>query len=405
MLQKDYPLLSKKINNKNLIYFDSSCTYLKNINTINEVNRYYTDYSCCSGDRESSYLWSLLQEEIDNTRAQCSKFIWAQKNDFIVFTSWTTDSINRLIFSIDESKIKNIITSDLEHNSNYLPQFEYSKTKNINFVCFKYKDILDLDILETKLEKITWWFLLCFTHCSNIIWSNFDLQWISELVHKYWWHILVDDAQFIAHNRENVVLNNIDFLAFSAHKIWWPTWIWVLYVKFWSENIIKYSSKIWWGTIINLNNEKVEYKKLPYFLEWWVQNFWWILWLKWCINYYNKISYEKINIHINILVKHFWNKFYENNLDNYFEILSLGNSLIITLKPKNFNVIDFHWYCNYFLDEYIISFRTWTMCADNYVNNYLNWDKNIMRLSFWVYNTTEEIDVLIISILKYIRDI
>lgn len=405
MLQKDYPLLSKKINNKNLIYFDSSCTYLKNINTINEVNRYYTDYSCCSGDRESSYLWSLLQEEIDNTRAQCSKFIWAQKNDFIVFTSWTTDSINRLIFSIDESKIKNIITSDLEHNSNYLPQFEYSKTKNINFVCYKYKDILDLDILETKLEKITWWFLLCFTHCSNIIWSNFDLQWISELVHKYWWHILVDDAQFIAHNRENVVLNNIDFLAFSAHKIWWPTWIWVLYVKFWSENIIKYSSKIWWGTIINLNNEKVEYKKLPYFLEWWVQNFWWILWLKWCINYYNKISYEKINIHINILVKHFWNKFYENNLDNYFEILSLGNSLIITLKPKNFNVIDFHWYCNYFLDEYIISFRTWTMCADNYVNNYLNWDKNIMRLSFWVYNTTEEIDVLIISILKYIRDI
>lgn len=405
MLQKDYPLLSKKINNKNLIYFDSSCTYLKNINTINEVNRYYTDYSCCSGDRESSYLWALLQEEIDNTRAQCSKFIWAQKNDFIVFTSWTTDSINRLIFSIDESKIKNIITSDLEHNSNYLPQFEYSKIKNINFVCFKYKDILNLDILETKLEKITWWFLLCFTHCSNIIWSNFDLQWISELVHKYWWYILVDDAQFISHNRENVVLNNIDFLAFSAHKIWWPTWIWVLYIKYWSENIIKYSSKIWWGTIININNEKVEYKKLPYFLEWWVQNFWWILWLKWCINYYNEISYEKINTHINILVKYFWNKFYENNLDNYFEILSLDNSLIITLKPKNFNVIDFHWYCNYFLDEYIISFRTWTMCADNYVNNYLNWDKNIMRLSFWVYNTTEEIDVLIISILKYIRDI
>ena len=405
MLKKDYPLLSKKVNNKNLIYFDSSCTYLKNINTINEVNRYYIDYSCCSGDRESSYLWALLQEEIEDTRSKCIKFIWGQKNDFIVFTSWTTDSINRLIFSIDESKIKNIITSDLEHNSNYLPQLEYSKTKNINFNCFKYKDILDLDILENKLRKINWWFLLCFTHCSNIIGSSFDLQSISKIVHKYWWYFLVDDAQYIAHNRENVLLNYIDFLAFSAHKIWWPTWIWILYVKSWSEDIIKFSSKIWWGTIINLDNEKVEYKKLPYFLEGWVQNFWWILWLKWCINYYNEISYEKINTHINVLVKHFWDKFYENNLDNHFEILSLDNSLIITLKPKSFNVIDFHWYCNYFLDDYIISFRTWTMCADNYVNNYLKWDKNIMRLSFWIYNTNEEIDILINTITQYIKDI
>lgn len=405
MFRKNYPLLSKKINYKNLIYFDSSCTYLKNITTINGINRYYNEYSCCSWDRESSYLWSLLQEEINETRRNCSLFLWWNKNDYIVFTSWTTDWINKLIYSLDESKIKDVITSDLDHNSNFLPQLEHTKSKNINFHCFKYGDILDLDILDNKLKKLDWWFLLCFTHCSNIIWLNYNIKLISDIVHKNWWYILVDDAQYIAHNREDVILNNIDFLAFSAHKIWWPTWIWVLYIKSWSDNIIKYSSKIWGWTVIKLNNEKIEYKKLPFILEWWVQDFWWILWLKSCIDYYNDIWYENISNYMKDLVNYFWKNFHENNLKDYFEILSLENSLIVTLKPIKFNAIDFNQYCNYFLDDNIISFRTWTMCADNYVNNYLNWDNNIMRLSFWIYNTNQEIDILITTISQYIKDI
>lgn len=401
MYKKHFPILNKKINWKSLIYFDSACSYLKNYKTLESINRYYTDFSCCSWDRESSYLGSLLLKEITDTRNNIKKNIWAKKDDYIVFTSGTTDSINKLIFSLDDTKIKTIITSDLEHNSNFLPQLEYSKQKNIDFKVFSYKDILNLEKLEDKLKQLKQPFLLCFTHSSNIIGWNFDIKNISELVHKYGWYILIDDAQYITHNKEDVIKNDIDFLVFSAHKIWWPTWIWILYIKKWLEHFIKYSNKLWWWTIKNINKLQVNYKTLPYFLEWWVQDFAWILWLDWCIDFINEIWYENINNYIKDLVAYFWEKFYKNKLDNYFEILSLKESLIVTLKPKNFNVIDFHGYCNYFLDDYIISFRTWSMCADNYVNNYLHREKNIMRLSFWIYNDKDEIDIFINNLIKY----
>lgn len=393
MYKKYFSILNKKINQKKLIYFDSACSYLKNNFTIKWINNYYKDYSCCSGDRWTSFLWTQLLEKINKCRKSVKKFINANIDDYIIFTSWTTDSINKLIFSINKKQIHTIITSDLEHNSNYLPQYEYSKQYNIDFKIYSYKDILDYEKLEKKIKKIKPWFLFCFTHSSNIIWYNFNIKDISNLVHKYWGYILVDDAQYIAYNKEDVEENNIDFLVFSAHKMWWPTWIWILYIKKWAEKILKNSNQVWWWTIKKIDSFVPIYKWFPYFFEWWVQNFAWILWLHESIKFYKNIWVDNINKYVTNLSEYFWKKFDKNDLNNEFKIISDKSSAIITLKPLNFNSIDFHLYCNYFLKNHIISFRTWTMCVDNYINTYLDKNINIFRLSFGIYNTKKEIDI------------
>ncbi len=223
------------------------------------------------------------------------------------------------------------------------------------------------------------------------------------MVHKYGGYILVDDAQYIAHNKENVLDNGIDFLAFSGHKLWWPTWIGVLYIKKWTESLLKYSSKVWWWTIKSITDTEVLYKSLPYFLEWWVQDFAWILWLASCIKFIENISKEEIHTYMNLLVQYFRVLFFNNNLSDFFDVVSWEGSLVITLIPKKFNVIDFHQYCNYFVEDFIVSFRTWTMCADNFLNHYLSKNTNVMRLSFWIYNTKQDIEIFFIILLEYIH--
>lgn len=402
-----FPILSKEIEGKKLIYFDSACTYLKNKVSFKWEKDYYMNFSCCSWDREPTYLWSLLYEKITNTRNKTLDFIWASKDDIIIFTSSATDSINRLIFSLDEAKIKTLVVSDLEHNSNYLPQKELSKLKNIKFKMFSYKDIINLDVLEKKLKNLKWAFLLSFTHSSNVIWWNFDIRKISDVVHKYGGYLLVDDTQYITYRKENAVMNEIDFLVFSSHKLWGPTGLWILYINNKVKELVKYSSKVWWWTIQKIKDDWiVMYKPLPDFLEWWVQNFMWILWFNEVLRFLIKTNMSNITNHVLSLTKYFLNKFYCLNLWKYLRVVSYEESSLVTLQWINwFNVIDFLQYCNYFIPNYFVAFRTWTFCADVFINKYLNWDKNLMRISFWIYNTRGEIDIFFNILLDYIKKI
>ena len=405
MYKKYFPSLSERINWKKLIYFDSACSYLKNIKTIEWINLYYNKFSCCSWDRESSYLGSLLANEISIARQKTKEFIWAADGDYIVFTSSTTDSINKLIYAIDEKKINTFIVTDVEHNSNFLPQYEYSKLRNIDFNIFPYKDIFNIKKLDRELSKYKEPFLFCITHSSNILGGINDIKTIASIVHKNWGYILVDDAQYICHHKENVMLNNIDFLAFSGHKLWWPTGIGILYIKKSCEDLIKYSQKVWWWTIKYYKDNIPYYKLLPDFLEWWVQDFSAIMWFSACIDFLKDMSYEKIEKYISELNEYFWKQFNDKKMWDAFEVLNLPDSHIVTLSPKYFNAQDFHQYCNYFIDDYVVSFRTWTMCADNYVNKYLNWNTNIIRLSFWIYNNKKDIESFMNIISYYLKSI
>ena len=384
---------------------DAACTYIKNQATIDGVNRYFLEYSCCSGDRESSYLGSLLQAEIDSTRKLLKRFINAHEEDYIIFTASTTDGINKVISSLQEnSEISTIIVSDLEHNSNFLPQREWSKKKGFDFQICPYKEVLDLVLLEQHLSSLGKGFLFCFTHSSNIIWWNFPIKAIASIVHKYHGYLLVDDAQFVSYHREDVIDNGIDFCVFSAHKLGGPTGIGVLCVQKDAARLLTYSQQLWWGTVREIVNQIPTYKDLPYFFEWGVQNFSWILGLKDCVEYIESQGMEVIQNYIEELSRYFFASFQKWDFGIHLEVISLPDSSVISMVPKTFNAIDFHQYTNYFDEEYIVAFRTGTMCADNFVNEYVK-NKNIFRVSFGIYNTHEDIDIFFKVLGRYVNSI
>lgn len=398
---QNIPRLLQNIDWKKLVYLDAACTYLRNEEFISQIADYYTDFSSCAGDRESSYLWSLLSEKITLVRKNILSFIWADKNDYVIFTSSTTDSINIIAHWIIQN-IDTVIVSDLEHNSNYLPWYNITQQSNKKLLLLPYSDIVDWDTLSGILQDIGEPFLLSITHASNILGWLFDIKSIANIVHKFWWYIFVDDAQFIAHNSENAIDNDIDFLAFSWHKIWWPTGIWVLYIKKTMSSIITNSIHLGWWTVKKITNWIPEYKKFPEFLEWWVQNFSGILWL-WSI-IQDRISQNsnKNTEYIQNLTDFFHKKFNEGIYQNHMSIISFSQWGIVTICPKTFHAIDFHQFCNFFHSKYIISFRTGSFCADNYVNIYLNGEKNIMRFSFGIYNSYEDIDILFLALNEYL---
>jgi len=148
-----FPHSRKKYFLKKLIYFDAACTALKPYQTINGISRYYSEYSCCSWDRESSLLGSRLEEEIQNTRKVIRNFIWAWDTDSIIFTASATDWINIITNAIG-SDIETFIVSNLEHNSIYLPTYESAKQENKNFIVLPYEEILNIEKLEKHLIGI-----------------------------------------------------------------------------------------------------------------------------------------------------------------------------------------------------------------------------------------------------------
>ncbi len=396
----NYPILDQRHSGKKLIYLDAACTYLRSTGFIEASSRYYTEYSSCAGDRESSYLGSRLSEEIELTRRDIKKFLSAAPEDCIVFTWSTTDSINALANGLSED-IKTYLISDLEHNSNYLPWRECALASHRSFQILPHKDVFDPVKLAWILEKIEKPFVLSLTHASNIIGWVFDIALVSEIVHKAGGYFCVDDAQYVAHHQEDVVKNGIDFLAFSGHKIGWPTGIGVLYMKKSVTHLITKSLRYGgWTPKRFWENHIPEYKSLPEILEWGVQNFSGILGLKYAIAEVQDSGGR--SAHVQWITDYFLEKFIFNGFDRYMEIESLPTGNMVTLRPKTFNAIEFHQYCNYFLPDHIIAFRTGTVCADMYAAAYLWNEKNIMRFSFGVYTSKEEIDVLFSALQQYL---
>lgn len=395
------PRWVKNIDWKKLVYLDAACTYLRNDHFIAHASDYYTDFSSCAGDRESSYLWSLLSEQISHVRNDILGFIWANTSDYIIFTWSTTDSINTLAHWIIHS-IDTVIVSNLEHNSNYLPWYHVVAQTHKNLIVLPYEDIVDTSKLLIVLQKIKPPFLLSFTHASNILGWVFDIKSIAKIVHQFWWYIFVDDAQYVAHYSENVIENQIDFLAFSWHKLGWPSGIGVLYISKMASHLITSSIHLGWWTVRKIIHWVPEYKQFPEFLEWWVQNFSGILWL-WSVitDIWTQDSYTRVR-YVQDLTDFFYKRFHESYYSDHMDIISFRQWSIITICPKTFHAIDFHQFCNFFYEKYIISFRTGTFCADNYVNQYLHSDTNIMRFSFGVYNTHEDIDILFSAFKEYI---
>ena len=392
-IRAQFPLLNQKINNNNLIYFDNAATTQKTKSVINAISNYYLQQNS-NVHRGVHFLSGHATEKFEETRIVIKEFINAAKTSEIIFTKGTTDGIN-LIANGYRSILKKgdeIIISELEHHSNIVPWQICCENSGaiLKVLPLLENGEIDFSLLDKMLSNKTK--LIAISHVSNSLGTINPVENIIKKAHKNGTKVLVDGAQAASHISLNMQKLNADFYVFSAHKMYGPTGVGVLYGK---EALLK-NFPVYQGggeMIENVDFNKTSYAALPHKFEAGTPNIAGVIAFKKAINFISKIGLENI-------------KSYEENLLDYAtqKILKIeGLKIYGSSKNKtgiiSFNIKEIHPYdIGVILDKLGIAIRTGHHCTQPVMKRF-----NIpgtARISFAIYNTKKEVDFCINAIKK-----
>ncbi len=393
MNREDFPMLENKI-----IYFDNSATTLKPKSVLKEITDYYTKYTSNAhrGDYKTSLKVDMLYEE---TRSLVRDFINAKSEKEIIFTSGATNSLNIVASCFAKYNLKRgdeVLITKTEHASNVLPWLELEKEIGITVKYIPLDKNLKLQPASVAKMITPKTKLVSLAHITNTIGDIRDIEKIGKLLKEKNIYFVVDAAQSAGHRKIDVTKMNIDFLAFSGHKMLGPTGIGILYGK---EELLEKTRPMNFGGGMNNFFESdgtVEYKELPTRLEAGTGNIEGVLGLRAALKYLIKIGFERIEEH-------------EEELKSYLlEGLSkIDNVEVINKNPEAGNILFniegvFPQDTAIYLDHYNICVRAGNHCA-KLLKDELG-IKNTCRISLYLYNTKEEIDKLI-EVLKKSKNI
>ena len=384
MNREDIPMI-----NNNLIYFDNGATTLKPKCVIDSVVKYYSEY--CANAHRGDYQNSLkVDNAYDGVRNKIKKFIKAKDKSEIVFTSGTTDSLNKVVFGYFKYNLKKddeVLITEGEHASNILPWFALSKEIGIKvkYIKLDRNNEVTLENVEDAISDKTK--VISLAYVTNVIGDIRPIREICNLAHKKGILVVVDGAQSASHIKTDVQVDDIDFLACSAHKMYGPTGVGFLYGKF---NLLEKMKPISYGGDMNAmftRDGYMELREVPVKFESGTQNIAGVIGMGACIDYINSIGLNKIVTHEHKLKEYLVSKL--EKLDN-IEIYNKDNVGSIVA----FNVKDvFSQDVAIYLDKYNICVIAGNHCA-KILNNVFNVN-NTCRVSFAFYNTKEEVDELV----------
>ncbi|MFP3019287.1 MAG: SufS family cysteine desulfurase [Arsenophonus sp.] len=407
-IRKDFPILTKKIKDKPLVYLDSAATAHKPLQVI-EKEREFLCNQYSAVHRGIHSLSSEATRMLENVRHQVANFIHASNSEEIIFVKGATEGINLIANSYGRTFIKsgdNIIITQMEHHANIVPWYLLSGQINFDI------RILPIDndgkLISQKLDNLIdgRTRLLSFTHMSNVLGTvnpvkeiiSYARQCAKKKSAKL--HILIDGAQNIIHQMIDVQDLDCEFYVFSSHKLYGPTGVGILYVRKELLNILP----PWQGgggmidkvnmTSIKKSMINITYEKAPWRFEAGTPNITGIIGLGEALRYINNIGYQQIYA-------------YETELMRYAnQCLGNVNSLRFYGSDQRqgviaFNLGDHHAYdVGIFLDNYGIAIRTGHHCALPLMNFYKV--SAMCRVSLAIYSTKEEIDILVEK-LQYIE--
>lgn len=385
MNREDFPMLNKN----EVIYFDNGATTLKPQPVIDAVVDYYTNYTANAhrGDYKNSLK---VDDTYEGVRKKVQEFINAKETSEIAFTSGTTDSMNLIAFGYFKNilqKDDEVLITESEHASNILPWFILAKEIGIKvkYIPLSKKNEVIIENIEKAITPKTK--VISLAQITNVIGDIRPIQEISSIAHKKNIYVVVDAAQSIAHTKVDVQKLDIDFLAFSAHKIYGPTGVGVIYGKF---NFLDKLIPRNYGGGMNATfttDGYLELREIPVRLEAGTPNIAGVIGLGAAIDYVNNIGIDNIKEYEHMLKRYLVSKL--KQLD-FIEIYNEFNSgSIVAFNIKNVFSQDTAVY----LDKYNICVRAGNHCA-KILNNVFNVN-NTCRISLSFYNTKEEIDKLI----------
>ena len=383
MNREDFPILKN-----NIIYLDNGATTLKPQVVIDSMNDYYANYSANAhrGDYDISLKVDNKYEEV---RDKVRRFINAKSNKEIVFTYGTTDSLNMIAKGFFMNYLTDndeILITKSEHASNVLPWFDIASNSKIkvDYIELDNDYEVTLDNIKKKINNKTK--VIALAQITNVIGDERPLKEIIEYAHLNNILVVVDGAQSVPHKKIDVRALDIDFLAFSAHKMCGPTGVGVLYAK---EEYMEHIEPVRLGGGMNESFDdinKVYLKPIPTRLEAGTPNIAGVIGLGATIDYLNNIGLANIRRHELELGKYL-----------YKELLNIRHIEIVNKKPSSiisFNVNGiFAQDVAVYLNKYGICVRAGNHCAKILKDEIKV--KNTVRVSLYFYNTKEEIDKLI----------
>ncbi|MEG1146545.1 MAG: cysteine desulfurase [Bacilli bacterium] len=384
MNREDFDILKSDI-----IYFDNGATSLKPRVLIDKTNEYYSKYSANAhrGDYDISLKVDSMYEE---TRMLVKDFINAKSEKEIVFTSGATDSLNKIIFGYFKNTLKKgdeVLITKSEHASNVLPWFELADQIGI---VIKYIELdenfhVTLDAVDDKITSKTK--VISIAHITNVIGDIRPIKEITKYAHKRDILVVLDAAQSAAHKKIDVTDLDVDFMAFSAHKMCGPTGVGVMYGKY---KLLCKTKPIIFGGGMNASFEDTQdrvYNNPPHLFEAGTPNIAGVIGFSETLKYLNNIGMDTIDN-------------YEQDLRNYcLKKLKQNKNIIIYNEVSESGIIAFN-YKQIFAQDLAIYLNKFNICvrAGNHCAKILKNEigiKNTCRISFYFYNNKKEIDTLI----------
>jgi cysteine desulfurase/selenocysteine lyase len=395
-IREDFPILHQKIYNRQLVYLDNAATTQRPQQVIDALNQTYTQFYG-NIHRAAHFLADKATAAYEETRDKVKNLINAESREQIIFTKGTTESINLAAFSFGEAFVKEgdeIIVSEMEHHSNIVPWQLMAGRKGAKIVMLPIDNegrlmIEKLDELINSRTK-----LIAVAHVSNVLGTINPIETIAKIAHSKGVRILVDGAQAAPHLKIDVQKLDVDFYALSAHKMYGPNGVGVLYGK--TELLERIPPYQGGGEMISeVKFSGTTYNELPYKFEAGTPNISGVIAFGAAIDYIQNIGFENLAA-------------WEHELLEYAtaKLLAIPGLRIYGTQPEKSGVISFNVEGVHFsdlgkmLDLHGIATRTGRHCADPLMDHFDVF--GTIRASFAVYNTKEEIDVFVESLKKVI---
>jgi cysteine desulfurase/selenocysteine lyase len=388
-IRNDFPILKQKIGGKKLVYLDNAATSQKPKLVIDAMNRYYTEENS-NIHRGVHYLSELATQSYEAARRNIHKHINSNSEKEIIFVRGTTEAINLVAQSYGRQNFKEgdeVIISAMEHHSNIVPWQMLRDEKGISLrvIPINDKGELFVDKYETMFNSKTK--MVALVHISNVLGTINPVKEMISIAHRNGVPVLIDGAQAVPHSRIDVKDLDCDFCAFSAHKMYGPTGVGVLYGK--EKHLESMPPYQGGGDMIkSVSFERTIYNDLPHKFEAGTPNIAGGVGFGATIDYLNQIDFESALKHEEFLLKYATD-----------ELLKIDGLRIIGTAKHKASVISFvleniHPHdIGTILDDEGIAIRTGHHCAQPVMKCFEV--PATARASFGIYNTKEEVDTLI----------